>query len=78
MQPHRALFAIATLAALAGCAPTVTNRVMSGGADAVAIQFAGDVGATLPLAQKHCAQYERFPQLRDTNDDIVNYACIRR
>src|SRR4029077_14459611 len=64
---------------LTGCAAIpIKNMVMGGNADGVAIQFAGNVGATLPLAEKHCAQYERVPQLRDTNDDIVTYACIRR
>jgi hypothetical protein len=63
----------------AGCtADPIKNMVMEGNADGVAIQFAGDVGATLPLAQKHCAQYERVPRLRDTRDEIVNYACITR
>ncbi len=63
----------------AGCAAAPTkNTVMEGNADSVAIQFAGDVGATLPLAAKHCAQYERVPQLRNTRDDIVNYACVTR
>jgi hypothetical protein len=83
MQFRRpAPLAIAAIAALglafAGCAATVTNRLLGGNADGVAIRFAGDIGATLPLAQQHCAQYERVPQLRDTSDDIVNYACIRR
>lgn len=83
MQFRRpAPFAIAAVAALgivlAGCAGAVTDRVMGGNADGVAIRFAGDIGATLPLAQQHCAQYERVPQLRDTSEDIVNYACIRR
>jgi hypothetical protein len=83
MQSRRpAPFAIAAIAALGialtGCAAIVTNRILGGNADGVAIRFAGDIDATLPLAQQHCAQYERVPQLRDTNDDIVNYACIRR
>lgn len=51
---------------LIGCAAPIKGTVMEGNADGVAIQFGGDVRATLPLAEKHCAQYERRPQLRDT------------
>ncbi|HYM71523.1 MAG TPA: hypothetical protein VET89_00985 [Stellaceae bacterium] len=64
-------------AALAACAPPHKDTVMGGTADAVAIRFYGDLHETAPLARNYCAQYERVPQLRDSNDDIVNYACIR-
>lgn len=71
------LAALLAGAIVAGCAPR-EDRVMAGNADTVAIRFSGDVRQTLPLARQYCAQYERVPQQRDINDDIVNYACIRQ
>jgi hypothetical protein len=43
----------------------------------VVINYVGDITATLPVARKHCAQYEREPVLAETKPDHVVYACKR-
>ena len=50
---------------------------MQGNADWVAVNYVGDVADTLPLARRYCAQYERTPLLKNTKDNVANYACIR-
>lgn len=78
MKPHRPTLrracALAWLA-LAGCAPQGT--ALHGGPDGVAINYAGDLGETLPIARRHCAQYERQPVLWQAKDDTATYACVR-
>jgi len=61
--------------ALTGCL-TYQAHVMSGDSGQVVIQYSGDVRLTLPLARQFCAQYERLPELRDSDPDSVTYACV--
>jgi hypothetical protein len=71
-------FAILTLGALlVGCALAHQDTVMGGNADGVVINYFGDIAETLPMARRHCAQYERVPVLRQTKDNNVFYACVR-
>ena len=72
----RGLGATVLVAASAGCLP-YQNTAMYGNADGVAISYAGDVAETMPIARRHCAQFERQPVLRNTTADTVFYACIR-
>ncbi|HWD59661.1 MAG TPA: hypothetical protein VG308_15345 [Stellaceae bacterium] len=66
------------LGALAGgCTQSPQNVVMRGSADGVIINYYGDVGATLPLARQHCAQYERVPVLHETKESNAVYFCVR-
>jgi hypothetical protein len=71
------LFLLVLGAPLVGCAPPQSAVAMQGNADVVVINYVGDITATLPVARKHCAQYEREPVLAETKPDHVVYACKR-
>jgi len=61
---------------LSGCtAPRPT--VHSGNANSVEVSYAGGVASTLPVARRHCAQFERVPRLVDAGTDIAIYDCVR-
>ncbi len=60
---------------LAGCEDRAVT--MSGNARGVLINYVGDVAQTLPLARKHCGQYEREPVLRSAKDNTAAYDCVR-
>jgi hypothetical protein len=62
---------------LLGCEPHQEAVAMQGNADTVVINYVGDISITLPVARKHCAQYERVPVLAETKPDYVVYACLR-
>ena len=67
-----------TLGALLGaCALPHQDAAIQGNADGVIINYFGDVAETLPLARQHCAQYERTPVLRETQDNNAIYRCVR-
>src|SRR5579862_1341612 len=53
----RALLLAAT-AALAGCSES-QPFIASGDAKSVQVNYSGDAASALPLARRHCAQYER-------------------
>jgi hypothetical protein len=64
-------------AAVSGCtAPH--PYVREGNANSVEITYSGDVASTLPLAARHCAQFERKPQLTDAGTDVAIYDCVRK
>jgi len=64
-------------ATLFGCtAPHPAIR--DGNADTVEVSYGGDVASAWPLARKHCAQYERVPQLVDRSIDLALFDCIKR
>lgn len=65
------------LAALAGCAAPPHDVVMQGNADGVIISYTGDLALTLPLARRHCAQFERAPVLHQSTDSNVVYFCVK-
>jgi hypothetical protein len=72
----RMLGGTALCTAIGGCF-THQDVAMSGNADGVMINYVGNVAETLPLARRHCAQYEREPVLRVARDNTATYACIR-
>jgi hypothetical protein len=51
--------------------------VRDGNADSVEITFRGDVSNAMPLARKHCAQYERVPRYAMPSLDGAVFDCIR-
>jgi hypothetical protein len=71
----RVLGAAALAAGLGGCEHH--NAAMQGGADWVSISYAGNIDETLPIARRHCAQYEREPMLRSAKDNTAVYACVK-
>ena len=72
----RAVYGAALGIALGGCFPH-QDVAMGGNADGIAISYAGDLAATLPLARQHCAQFERVPVLHSTKENTAYYACVR-
>ena len=60
----RWLCGMALALAIAGCLPH-QNVIMFGNAEGVSINYLGDVSATMALARRHCAQFEREPVLRE-------------
>jgi len=75
-KPLLACLAIGAL--LAGCDNLPhQDAATQGNADGVVINYYGDINETLPLAQQHCARYERVPMLRQTKDNNAYYSCVR-
>ena len=72
----RWLCGIALAAGLGGCLPH-QDVTLFGNAEGVSISYVGDVAETMPLARRHCAQYEREPVLRSAKDNTAVYACVR-
>lgn len=50
--------------------------IRDGDAKSVEVAYYGDVATALPLARKHCAQYERVPQLIDRGLDTAIFDCV--
>jgi hypothetical protein len=71
------VFAAALAALSAGCALPHQDVAMRGTADWVLISYAGDVSDTLPIARRHCAQYEREPVFQQTKDNSALYRCVK-
>jgi hypothetical protein len=63
----------ATLAACGGPRPFVRE----GNAESVEIGFSGDVANAMPLARKHCAQFEREPRFVSPTLDGAVFDCVR-
>jgi hypothetical protein len=72
-----AVFGLALAAPLAACTLPHQDVAMRGTADWVLINYAGDVSDTLPIARRHCAQYERQPELRQAKDNSALYMCVK-
>lgn len=51
--------------------------VLEGDANTVEVAYSGDVATTLPLARRHCAQFEREPRLIEPGFDSAVYDCVR-
>jgi hypothetical protein len=51
--------------------------VREGNADSVEIGFSGDISNAMPLARKHCAQYERVPRYAMGALDGAVFDCVR-
>ena len=69
---------LAVVAALSACAEPDRAYVREGNADSVTISHQSNVASTIPLARKHCAQFERVPQLVESSTDLATYDCRRR
>ena len=66
--------AAVTLAACTGSSPFLRQ----GDANSVEVGYAGDVASALPIARRHCAQFERVPLFVDATSDIAVFDCVRR
>jgi hypothetical protein len=64
-------------ALLAACTLPHEDVAMRGTADWVLINYVGDIADTLPIARRHCAQYERQPVLRQAKDNNALYMCVK-
>ena len=51
--------------------------VRGGDADSVEIGFSGDASNAMPLARKHCAQFERVPRYVQPTLDGGIFECVR-
>jgi hypothetical protein len=51
--------------------------VREGNADSVEIGFSGDPSKAMPLARKHCAQFERVPRYTEPTLDGGIFECVR-
>jgi hypothetical protein len=68
-----ALLSACSTSAFGGPGPFVRD----GTADEVEIGFGGDVAKAMPLARKHCAQYERIPYYVGPTLDGGIFECVR-
>lgn len=50
----------------------------AGDANSVEIGYSGDVETALPIARRHCAQFEKAPRLVDAGANIAVFNCIGR
>jgi hypothetical protein len=69
-------------AVLVGCGATGPFAgpgpfVREGNAASVEIGFSGDVANAMPLARKHCAQFERVPRYLMPTLDGALFECVR-
>jgi hypothetical protein len=67
------LSACSTSDVLGGSGPFVRE----GNADTVEIGFSGDASNAMPLARKHCAQFERVPRYVQPTLDGGIFECVR-
>ena len=70
----------ATLSACGGASDVFGGPgpfVREGNADSVEIGFSGDVSNAMPLARKHCAQFERVPRYAMPSLDGAVFDCVR-
>jgi hypothetical protein len=72
-----AVFGLALASLSAACALPHQDAPMRGTADWVLISYAGDVSDTLPIARRHCAQYERQPVFEQAKDNNALYRCVK-
>ena len=63
--------------ALAGCAAPYPS-IRSGDANSVEITYGGDAESAMPLARRHCSQFERVPRLVIADGDTAMFDCVRR
>jgi len=72
-----ALATSAAGAALSGCTGPHPS-VRDGDANSVEVSYGGDIASALPLARRHCGQFERVPRLVDASGDIAVFDCVAR
>jgi hypothetical protein len=63
------------IAGLSGCTGP-QPFIREGDAASVEVGYSGNVASALPLARKHCAQFERVPRLVEPGFDIAIYDCV--
>ena len=51
--------------------------LLQGNANSAQVGFSGDVGAAVPVARQHCAQYERVPRFLEAEENIAFFDCVR-
>jgi len=72
------LLALATGAAgatLSGC--TAPHPfILKGDANSVEVSYGGDPASALPLARRHCAQFERIPRRVGGGQDLAVFDCV--
>ena len=68
--------ALALAATLSACTAPHPYIVKSD-ANSVEISYGSDVASALPLARRHCAQFERVPRLVDSGADLALFDCVR-
>ena len=52
--------------------------VREGDANSVEITYGGDIASAVPLAQAHCARFEREARLRVQGLDFADFDCVPR
>lgn len=71
------MLAIGTAAATLSACADPRAFIREGSPDSVEISYRGDVANAVPLARRHCAQFERVPHLVETPDDLAVFDCRR-
>jgi len=64
------------VAALPGCSG-VNPFVRQGDANSVEVGYSGDIASAMPVARRHCAQFERVPRLVGPTLDGALFDCVR-
>ena len=72
-----ALLTLSLSSAVGGCT-SPHPYIREGNANGVEISYYGDIATTLPLANQHCARYERIPRLTDSGVYTAVYDCVHR
>ena len=73
--PGRAVAAMVLLwgAACSGPQPFL----LQGDASSAEIGYSGDVAGAMPVARRHCAQFERVPHLLEAQQNIAFFDCVK-
>jgi hypothetical protein len=61
------------LAACTGSQPFLR----AGNPSSAEVAYAGDVASALPIARRHCAQFEKMPRLVETAGDTAYFDCVK-
>jgi hypothetical protein len=77
MQTLTGRLLLLTVSAFAVGCEQKQDVAMNGNADSVTINYVGELSDTLPIARRHCAQYEKIPVLRASKDNYATYACVK-
>jgi hypothetical protein len=77
VSPHL-ISALSVAAVILAACTGPSPFVRAGDASSVEIGYSGDVDATLPLARRHCAQFEKTPLLVDAGANIAVFQCVGR
>jgi hypothetical protein len=52
--------------------------VRAGDSNSVEIGYSGDPETALPIARRHCAQFEKAPRLVDAGANVAVFNCVAR